>query len=208
MARDDDERRVEELLAAVGHQHDDPRIAASAAARSRRRWLRQQAAESSTMAGVLLTLAEHVDPVTVRCGPWTHRGRLRTVTEALVIVERPDGIALLPTTSIAALEAPAAVADERAPGPGPDLAAVLAALVPERPRVRLLLGDETSVTGTLVGVGKDVATVRLASTAVIVRLSMLAGCILAESRTDCRPRGPQASESDPDLASLDDLGSG
>ena len=208
MAREDDERRVDELLAAVGRQHDDARIAASAAARSRRRWLRQQAAESSTMAGVLVTLAEHDGIVTLRCGPWTHRGRLRTVTEALVIVERSDGVALVPTQAIAAVEAPVTVADDRTPGPGPDLPAVLAALVPERPRVRLLLGDGTSVAGTLEGVGKDVATVRLASSAVSVRLSLLAGCILAEPSTDLRSGRAQGADSGPDRASLDDLGSG
>ncbi|MDQ6614223.1 MAG: hypothetical protein M3083_05635 [Actinomycetota bacterium] len=211
MARGGDEHQVDDVLAAVGQGPDDIRAAASAQARSRRRWLRQQEAESSTMAGILLSLAERDAPVTVRCGRWSHRGRLRTVTAALAIVERPDGVALLPTTSITVVEAAIVVADDRAPGAGPALAAVLADLVPDRPRVRLQLGDGTEVAGILIGLGNDVAEVRLTSSVASVRLSAIAGCVLP-GRGNSHPAGSPHDGEDVDsvgaLASLDDFGSG
>jgi hypothetical protein len=173
--RDDE---VDALLASVARSPDDESAAASAEARSRRGWLRQQRAESSTMAGVLLTLAERDAPVSLRSGPWTHRGHLRSVTAVLATLEVPGGLALLPIGTISVVEAPTPVADDRQPGPGPDLAAVLAGLVPERPPVRLLLADGTHLAGVLVDVGQDIAYLRLPSSVATVRLAALAGCVL------------------------------
>jgi hypothetical protein len=185
VAADDD---VDAVLAAIGHSPDDEAAAASAESRSRRRWLRQQAAESSTMAGVLLTLAERPDPVTLRCGPWRQRGRLARVTAAVVMLDGPEGIVVFPTDSITAVEAPSPVADDRTPAGGPDLAGVLAMLAPDRPAVRLLLGDGTEVVGTLTEVGKDVAVVRLTSSVATIRLSALAGVVLL-ARGNSDPAG-------------------
>ncbi len=184
MAREDD--GVDALLAAMGRP-DDERATASARLRSHRRWLRQLAAESSTLAGVLLSLAERDNPVTVHCGPWAHRGHLRSVTEALGIIERPDGVALFPIASVTQVEASTAVDDDRLPPPGPDLPAALAALAPEHPAVRMQLGDGTEVAGTLVDLGKDVARVRLTSSVATVRLSAIASCVLP-SRGNTGPR--------------------
>jgi hypothetical protein len=174
---------IDALLSSVGRSPDDELAEASARSRSRRRWLRQQAAESSTMAAVLLTLAERDDPVTIRCGPWTHAGRLRRVTAGLCVVDLAQGIALIPTASITAVEAPDAVADDRVPAGGVDLAAILAVVVPEHPAVRLQLRDGTEVAGTLVDLGKDVAVMRLTSSVATVRLSAVASCILPGPET-------------------------
>jgi hypothetical protein len=178
VAREGDDDRADDLWATVGPRPDDARAAASAQARSRRRWLQQLATQSTTLAGVLVTLAERDAPVTVRCGPWTHRGRLRTVTAPLVILEEGDGLALLPTESITVVEAAAGVADDRIPGAGPDLGAFLASLVPERPTVRLQLSDGGEVKGQLQEMGKDVVLVRLTSFVATVRLSAVASCLL------------------------------
>lgn len=207
MARPDDDQ-VDALLSAVGHLPDDAASAASAQARSRRRWLRQQAAETATMAGVLLTLAEREAIVTLRCGPWSHRGGLRSVTSAVALVELPDALALVPIDAITAVEAAAAVADDRAPAAGPDLAAILAALVAERPTVRLLLGDGTDVNGALVEVGKDVAVVRVTSALATVRLSAIVGCLLPTRGNNTGPESPQSGGPGGDLASPADFGSG
>ncbi|MDQ1392837.1 MAG: hypothetical protein QOF30_1814 [Acidimicrobiaceae bacterium] len=169
---------IDALLASAGRSPDDDLAEASAQSRSRRRWLRQQVAESSTMAGVLMSLAEGDAAVTIRCGRWTHAGRLRRVTAALCVMEQTGGIALIPTASITSVEAPVAVADDRAPAGGLDLAAVLAAVVAEHPPLRLQLDDGTEVAGTLVDLGKDVAVVRLTSCVATVRLSAVASCIL------------------------------
>ena len=177
VAGDDD--GVDAFLAALGHP-DDERAAASARSRSQRRWLHQLAAESSTLAGVLLTLAERGDEVAVRCGPWTHQGRLRSVTQALAMMESADAVALLTVAAVTLVEASTEVTDDRMPEAGPDLDEVLAALAPERPAVRLQLRDGTEVAGTLLGVGKDAAQVRLTSSVATVRLSALAACVLPE----------------------------
>jgi hypothetical protein len=173
-----DSDEINALLASAGRSADDELAEASARSRSRRRWLRQQAAESSTMAGVLLSLAERDGAITIRCGAWTHDGRLRRVTAALCVMELAQGIALVPTASITAVEAPDAIADDRLPAAGVDLAAALAAVVAERPAVRLLLRDGTEVAGNLADLGNDVAVVRLTSSVATVRLSAVASCIL------------------------------
>jgi hypothetical protein len=190
VARDGDEDRVDALLAALWHQHDDELAAASSRARRQRHWSHQLAAESATLAGALLTLAEHEAAVTVRCGPWAHGGRLRSVTATLAIVECADGMALLPIDAITAVEAATAVVDDRTPASGPDLAALLAALAGERPVVRMELADGAEVAGRLVGVGKDAASLELTSANAIVRLSAIAGCIVLGRGTSTRPRCP------------------
>jgi hypothetical protein len=183
VARDEDD--ADDLLAAI-LPPDDRLATASAAARSRRRWLGQLATESSTLAGVLLCLAERDEAVTIRCGPWAHTGRLRTVTASLCILELPE-IALVPTTAITVVEAAGAVADDRPLGAGPDLATVLNALVTERPAVRLELLDGTEVAGSLLGLGKDVAVIQLTSSIAQVRLPAIACCVLRDRVSEDRP---------------------
>jgi hypothetical protein len=193
---------IDALLSGLGRDPDDALSAAAAGARSRRRWLLQQARQSATMGGLLMTLAEREAPLTLRCGPWSHHGRLRSVTATLVIAEVPDGLALLPTAAITAVETSVVVTDDREPSDGPDLETLLAAMALDHPPVRLLLTDGSELGGTLEELGKDVAMVRLASSVTTVRLSALAGCVLLALGTD------QDDGSGDVLASPDDFGSG
>lgn len=161
------------------------------------------------MAGVLLALAEREEPVTLHCGPWRHHGRLRSVTTAVCVVELAGAdVALLPTAGITVVEAAGDMADERLPAGGPDLPGLLAQLAPERPAVRLLLGDGSEVAGVLIGLGKDAAAVRLPSSVATVRLSAIACCILPVQGNDLRPWKRQEDGSGADFASLEDFGSG
>jgi hypothetical protein len=96
------------------------------------------------------------------------------------MMESADAVALLTVAAVTLVEASTEVTDDRTPEAGPDLDEVLAALAPERPAVRLQLRDGTEVAGTLLGVGKDAAQVRLTSSVATVRLSALAACVLPE----------------------------
>lgn len=177
------------LLDGVFDQPDDHLAADSAASRSRRRWLRQQAREAATLAGVLLARAERGDAVSVEAGPWTHCGRLITVTAGLCVLARPDGaLVLLPTEAVAAVDGPDEVVDDRAAAGGPDLAGVLATLVAERPAVELLLAEGASRAGVLVGVGKEAATVVGDASVASVRLTAIVGCVLHDRGSEVSPR--------------------
>ncbi|HEX3541677.1 MAG TPA: hypothetical protein VHT75_14685 [Acidimicrobiales bacterium] len=188
MPGEDDE---DALTAAWAPDPDDRLAVDAAAARSRRHWLSQQAVESATIAGILLARAERGDEVTVCAGGGSHRGRLRSVTRALCVLEQPGGdIALIPTAAVTAVAGPEAVSDDRLPAAGPDLAGVLATLAGERPAVRLLLAEGTSVVGVLLGVGKDAVSLADGSTVATVRLSAIAACVLPDPGNDDYPGGP------------------
>jgi hypothetical protein len=177
MAGDDDQARAEAFVAGLAHP-DDQRAAASARGRSRRRWQQQLAAESSTLAGVLLTLAERRESVTLGCGPWVHAGVLRNVTEGLTVVDSQGDVVLVATGAVSWVESAVDVADDRPLGPGPDLVSALTTLAAQHPSVRLQLADGSHVAGRLVDMGKDVARVRLTSTTATVRLSAITSCVL------------------------------
>jgi hypothetical protein len=177
MPADDDEARAEAFVAGLAHP-DDRRAAASARARSHRRWQQQLAAESTTLGGVLLTLAERREPVTLGCGPWAHAGVLRNVTEGLTVLDGQGDVVLVPTGAVSWVESAVAVADDRPLGPGPDLVSALTTLAAEHPPVRLELSDGSQLAGRLVDMGKDVARVRLTSTTATARLSTIASCVL------------------------------
>lgn len=177
MAGDDDHAPADDFLAGLAHP-DDERAAASARARSRRRWLQQLAAESTTLGGVLLTLAERREPVTLGCGPWVHTGMLRNVTQGLTVLDGDGDVVLVPTNAVSWVESAVEVADDRPLGPGPDLVAALVTLAAQHPPVRLELSDGGQVAGRLVDLGKDVARVRLTSTTATVRLSAIISCVL------------------------------
>lgn len=172
MARDEDP-----LWAGLDRPGD--RLAAdSATARSRRRWLAQLANESATLAGILLTLAEHDEPVTVHCGGWRHQGRLRRVGGATCLLEGPESIVLVATAAITRVDSSRVVADDRIPAEGPDLGTALAELAPRHPAVSLELRDGTELAGALATVGKDAAQLRLPSSIATVRLSAIACAVL------------------------------
>lgn len=138
---------------------DDVRAEAAVASRERQRVLEQVQRESATLLGVLSDLAEQGRQVQIRLD-----------TGASVV----GGIDLLGDDLVGAGGAwlrLAAVRSVRATGQGAaredavvadlDLAAVLARLVDDRPRLALFVGGGEPVRGELVAVGEDVVTLRL-----------------------------------------------
>lgn len=146
----------------------EARAADAVDSRVRERWLRIQAAESSTWAGVLVTLAEAATPVAVttsagRC----HAGLVATVGDDFVAVGRAEErVTLIAMAAVASVvptgsERATPVGGERHPSSSAPvtLLGVLERAVGDRPRLMLTAGD-TRVTGQLVAVGIDVVTVR------------------------------------------------
>lgn len=138
------------------------------------------------MAGLLLTLAERGDAVTVRIPGGPLIGSITTVTTRLCVIDLdqgPSASALVAMTAITAVEGAANdVHDDRLPTSHLDLAAVLSSLVADRPTVNLRLSDGSAVSGTLVNVGVDVVSVRSGeqSGAVIhLPVAAIAACVLA-----------------------------
>src|SRR5262249_37759242 len=77
---------TENLLGELRRWAADQEVAHLARSRSRARWLRQQAAESATLAGLLLDLAERRATVTIDAAGWAHTGRVRAVSTGLCLL--------------------------------------------------------------------------------------------------------------------------
>ena len=158
---------ADNLVSAFARWAADQRVADAAGARSRERWLRQQAAESATLVGTLVDLAERRADVAVIIGSRTVTGRVTGVgQDGLVLAELSGAATLVALAHVAALR----VAGRR-PGTGEatggrpagawrvvDALAVLAA---ERSPVRLGVRGGDTLTGTLASVGEDVMTLLL-----------------------------------------------
>jgi hypothetical protein len=156
-------------LAGLAQWLADARVDREVEARTRRRWLDQQAREGSTMAGLLLDLAEREAPVTVR----TRAGAALTgVVVALgsdfAVVRSADrGDTLVPSPAIATVRGgPGGAAEigDRAVAMLVSIADALVELAVERPLVMASVRGE-EVRGELSSSGRDVITVTLASSA-------------------------------------------
>ena len=158
-----------DLLDHLARWAGEARAEEAAADRSEQRMLEQIASEEATFAGICLDLAERSSSVVVRTVTGrTHRGRIVTVGRDFVVVRDEGGPPLL--LALAAVASVRLGPGERA-GSAPSgrdaalesgLAAVLAGVAPERPRVQVLsVGDEQPVTGELRTGGRDIAAVRL-----------------------------------------------
>ena len=176
---------VDRCIADLRRWADDDRVAAAARARSRTTWLGRQAAESTTLLGLLITLAEAESVVTVRTTAGPFAGFLSQVTTSLCAVNLTapaGGVALIPVPAIVSVEGGEGdIADDRAPQESVAWPAVLAALASERRSVTLYLGDGTAVAGALTNVGADVVSVRRDGepTAVVhIPLAAIAACVL------------------------------
>ncbi|MDQ6909776.1 MAG: hypothetical protein M3Z84_03170 [Actinomycetota bacterium] len=146
----------------------EARAADAVDSRVRERWLRTQAAESSTWAGVLITLAEAATPVVVTTSAGRrHAGLVVTVGDDFVAVRRAgERVTVISIAAVASVKpsGPARatpVGGERHPSSSAPvtLLGVLERAVGDRPRLMLAAGD-TQVTGQLLAVGVDVVTVR------------------------------------------------
>lgn len=157
----------------------DARARDVADARVRERWLRAQAEEESSLAGVLLALAERRETVLLTTvSGRRHRGVVAGVGRDFAAVEVPAG----PTTLVAL----AAVGDVRvvrdgagvrpaATGAGGSLGVglidVLAQAAGQRPRVSVQAGA-AAVVGDLRSVGTDVLTLRADGGAGVVYVAL------------------------------------
>ncbi|HUQ62662.1 MAG TPA: hypothetical protein VM121_02775 [Acidimicrobiales bacterium] len=148
----------------------DARAAEVVDARVRERWLRTQAVESSTLAGTLVALAEQSAAVVVTTSTGRHHAGCVTMVGAdFLAVQRNERISLISFAALASVEPsePArAVPIEGEPRPtspnaptAATLTDVLARAVGDRRRLMLYAGD-TRVTGQLLAIGADIATVR------------------------------------------------
>ena len=157
----------------------DARTREVADARVRERWLRAQAEEESSLAGVLLALAERRETVVLTTvAGRRHRGVVSGVGRDFAALQSTAG----PTTLVLL----AAVGDVRAVGDGPrarpaatgaggalgvGLADVLAQAAGQRPRVSVQAGA-AAVVGDLRAVGSDVLTVRADGDAGVVYVGL------------------------------------
>lgn len=161
--------RADALVAEFARWAAEQRVGEAATARSRERWLRHQAAESATMAGTLVDLAERGVDVAAVIGARTLTGRLTGVGQDGFVLAEASGaativaLARLGAVRVAGGRAGAAEATGgRAPAGTWRVSDALAALAADRSGIRLgLCGGET-LTGVLVAVGADVVTVQLA----------------------------------------------
>ena len=151
----------------------DARAREAAAARVRERWLLAQAAESASLAGLLLALAERQETVVVATvAGRRHWGVVTGVGEDFVAIEAQSGaITLVNLSGVGDVRLAERAAghgsrraattdDRRGRGPvGARLGDVLAQAAGGRPRILVRTGA-ASVVGDLLAVGIDVLTVQ------------------------------------------------
>jgi hypothetical protein len=156
---------ADELLAAFARWASDQRASDAAASRSRRRWLRQQESEATTLAGVLLDMAEWRTPVALSTTAHRWTGRLVGLGRDFCVVEDRGGRSTI-------VSAPSLVSVRPGPGTGElsgdrrppvslDMVGALELLAAQRCPVRLALAGGDVVAGDLAALGVDVAVVLL-----------------------------------------------
>jgi hypothetical protein len=143
---------------------DAGRVAEAGAARARRRWLEVAAAESASVAGVLLDLAERGEVVSVGIvGGGLVLAEIAGVGADVVVLDRGQGPwVLVPLRAVAAVRPLAGgvpLGDRPAPD-GPHLVDLLAASGERQDPVVVHLSDGSSVAGVVDGAGEEVLRVR------------------------------------------------
>jgi hypothetical protein len=178
---DFDEVGFEGLVDALRGWAADERAAAAAGNRRRLHWLRQQAAESATLAGVLLDLSERAAPVTVETLGGTHEGWVEVVSTGLCALRRSDrGLTLVALPAVTAIRTDAELpTGDRVPELTLDMAAALAALSADRCEVMIELAGGASVKGALERVGVELVAVRTgADGTVLIVMDGVTACVL------------------------------
>lgn len=158
-----------DLLDHLARWAGEVRAEEAAADRAQQRLLAQMAAEEASFAGVCLDLAERAAAVVIRTvAGRTHRGRVLTVGRDFLVVRDAGGppvllaMACVASVRLGPGEQAGAAPSGRTGALDSALAAVLAGVAPERPRVQVMAaGDPQAVTGELRTGGRDVAGVRL-----------------------------------------------
>lgn len=139
----------------------DARADDAASRRGREALLRRAGAEASTLAAVLLDVAERGDDVlVVTTAGRRHRGAVDVVGADFAVLRTGAATVLLPLGALAAVHAgPVPPAGERDDAPaGVELATALALLAEERPSVLVVTAGE-GVAGELRWCGTDVLAV-------------------------------------------------
>jgi hypothetical protein len=158
------------LVASFARWAAAERVGAAAQSRSRERWLRQQAAETATLVGTVVDLAEQRADVAVLVGARTIGGRIVGVgRDGLVMAEASGAATVVPLDRVVAVRVAGrrtgtgeATGGRRAAGEWRVVDA-LAALAAERSPVRLGVTGGEILSGTVLTVGEDVLTVQLAA---------------------------------------------
>lgn len=151
---------------ALGRWVAEARVDQAIEERRRERWLKQQATEESTLAGVLLDLAERGEAVVFTVGGSTLRAVVTLVGDdyAALTSETADVLVALAALDFVRVPAAAPVAGDRPERLTSQLADVLSTMAADRPQVSILTRQGTRVVGRLGSAGIDVAVVRLDST--------------------------------------------
>lgn len=147
---------------------DDARSDLLAQARVRERWLRRQAADAATLIGTILDLAESGAGITVAvAGGRRHDGRVVGLGHDVVLLEDRAEHTAVRAGAISVVRprpgSSAAVATgDRAAALDIGFVELLARVVDDHPDVAVALVSGDTVAGSLLGVGSDVLTVRVA----------------------------------------------
>lgn len=133
-------------------------------ARVRERWLRVQAEEESSLAGVLVDLAERGRPVLVRTGAHRLHGVVAGIGADFVALRSPAGQrVLVPLGKVDHVRADrdsASVRGDRRPTLDVDLVSVLGPVAVDRPQVVIRTDADAALRGELRSVGTDVLHLR------------------------------------------------
>ena len=152
----------------------DARAREAADARVRERWLRAQAEEETSLAGVLLALAERRETVvTTTSAGRRHLGVVTGVGVDFAVLRAPGGVTTLVTlsrlTDVRVVEDGKRLTTGDGGGRGAlgvRLADVLAQAAGQRPRVAVQAGT-ASLVGDLRAVGRAVVTLRTGAAAIV-----------------------------------------
>ena len=139
----------------------------AARARAQERTLRAVAESEATLAGVVVDLVEQRTPIVARTASGrAHRGRLLAAGRDFLVVRdgaNPPAILALAALSSIRPQPGARHGDTTGDRVAPwsvSLAALLAELSGDRPRVQVVVTGDDAVTGELRAVGRDVLTIR------------------------------------------------
>ena len=166
----------------------EERVARAVDERRRIAWLGRQPDRGATLAGLLVAVAERSRPVVVEMVDGRrHRGSPTVVGRDMVELRTDAGtvvlLALAAIGSVRVTEPDLGDLASSGPAPSTHLAAELARLAEDRPRVRMVtVGRADPLTGTLVAAGPHLVVVRLEGGDVAyVPLAALAEVSLPES---------------------------
>jgi hypothetical protein len=166
------------LAAAMGRWGAEQRAEDAARARRRVGWLRRQAAETATLAGVLVDLAERSAPVTLETIGGRYEGQVEVVSTGLCALRRGDGgVTLVAMNAVTALWGPDVVASgDRTPSLQLDMAGALTALAADGNRVTVGLAGGAEATGVVETVGVELVCLAGDQGSVLIALDAVTAC--------------------------------